>query len=92
MSSHGWKGDGMDTTKPQTVEVGDHITMYYGPSSVATVVEVGESCAGSGETGHWVCGTCGKPYANTVGMWSSACYENHRIAWLCYEHGPEVAW
>lgn len=68
----------------ECVEEGEQIRFTgLGPYTVAP------ACA-EGARGHWVCLIHNKGFENQMGKDLHVGRGDHRLAWICHQHGPEV--
>lgn len=71
-----------------TVETGEKFTTTRGPDHVPFVLDVVESCGSN--NGLWYCVTHDVSFPNQLAKDSHIERGDHKLAWLCYEHGPET--
>ena len=79
----------MALTRPNFVQPGDRIVIDVRGGSDETLAWdtiVLDDCGGQG---YWYCDTCRISLSNNMEM-SGHSNEHHRLAWICFEHGPET--
>lgn len=76
---------------PVYAQAGDRIVLDVRGGQDETLAwdtTVSEPCD-SGDNGYWYCDTCRKQEFHNIGIDKHAAQE-HRLVWICYEHGPET--